>query len=129
MNEKSSSNFKLWLLNHGYFTSVSRVIIYQNFIGKHFQWPSLLNVCVIYFQCCQVQMFRNRQFALWKSPKSPLVEPKIAGKSPHFYHFLANFCPGRPFLMHFYMTMFSKIEICKILLPLSQENFSKNFHL
>ena len=76
-------------------------------------------------QCCQVKIFKNRQFALWNSPKSPIVEPKIAEKSPHFVHILANFCPGWPFLMHFYVTMFSKIQICKKFLLLSQQNFSK----
>ena len=45
-------------------------------------------------QCCQVKIFKNRQFAIWKSPKSPIVESKIAEKSPHFAHILTNFCPG-----------------------------------
>ena len=78
-------------------------------------------------QCCPTEIFKNRQFELWNLPKSPFLEPKIAEISPHFQQIFTTFCPGWPFLLRFYVTMFSKIEICKIFLLLFQENFPKIF--
>ena len=66
----------------------------------------------VYVQCCQIKILKNRQFALLKSPKSPLLEPKIAEKSPLFQPIFSTFCPGRPFLLHFYVTLFQKWKIC-----------------
>ena len=81
---------------------------WQHFVESEKYREILSKLKMLDDQCCQTEIFRNRQFWLWDSPKSPFLEPKIAEISPHFQQIFTTFCPGWPFLFHFYVTIFSK---------------------